>query len=155
MKRRSFLKGTLATGATAVAVSAGLLTPSIVLAEWNTKAFAAKSVDEAISAVFNSSATETSADIILKAPAIAENGLVTPVTIDATKMSGVESIAILANKNPMSLACHYSFTDLAIGYVATRIKLGESQNVIGVVQAGGKLFKVEQEVKVTIGGCGG
>ena len=155
MKRRSFLKGTLATGATAVAVNAGLLTPSTVLADWNKKAFEAKTTDDALNSVFGSASAAKSGDIILKAPAIAENGAVTPITVDASKMSGVEAIVILASKNPMPLVCEYSFSGPAVGYVSTRIKMGETQNVMAVAKAGGKLFKAEQEVKVTIGGCGG
>jgi len=125
MKRRSFLKGTLATGAAAVAVNAGLLTPSTVLAAWNKEAFTAKSTDAALSGVFGSSAAEASGDIQLKAPAIAENGAVTPVTVDATGMSGVESIAILASKNPVPLCATYSFADAGLGYASTRIKMGD------------------------------
>jgi sulfur-oxidizing protein SoxY len=155
MKRRSFLKGTLATGAAAVAVNAGLLTPSVVLADWNKTAFDAKKIDEAIKAVFGTSATAESGDLILKAPEIAENGAVTPVTVDASKMSGVESIAILADKNPTPLVCVYNFSGSALGYVSTRIKMGETMNVIAVAKAGGKLYKTQQQVKVTIGGCGG
>ncbi len=156
MKRRSFLKGTLATGAAAVAVNAGLLTPSTVLAaDWNSKAFSAKSTDDAISAVYGSSAATASGDVKLKAPAIAENGAVTPVTVDAAGISGVESISILASKNPMPMVCEYTFGAGAVGYASTRIKMGETMNVIAIVNAGGKLLKAEQEVKVTIGGCGG
>lgn len=155
MKRRSFLKNTLATGAAVVAANAGLLTPTTVLAEWNKNAFSAKSTDDALNGVFGSSATADSGDIKLKAPAIAENGAVTPVTVDASAMSGVESIAILASKNPVPLVCTYDFSGAAIGYASTRIKMGETMNVIAVVKAGGKLYKAEQEVKVTIGGCGG
>jgi sulfur-oxidizing protein SoxY len=155
MKRRSFLKGTLATGAAAVAVNAGLLTPNTVLAAWNEKAFKAKSTDDAISAVYGSAGTTDSGDIKLKAPAIAENGAVTPVTVDATGVSGVESISILASKNPVPLCCEYSFGAGAVGYVSTRIKMGETMNVIAIAKAGGQLLKAEQEVKVTIGGCGG
>ncbi len=155
MKRRSFLKGTLATGAAAVAVNAGLLTPNTVLAAWNEKAFKAKSTDDALNAVYGSASTADSGDIKLKAPAIAENGAVTPVTVDASGMSGVESISILASKNPMPMVCEYTFAAGAVGYVSTRIKMGETMNVIAVVKAGGKLMKAEQEVKVTIGGCGG
>jgi len=155
MKRRSFLKGTLATGAAAVAVNAGLLTPSTVLAAWNKEAFTAKSTDAALTSVYGSAAAAASGDIQLKAPAIAENGAVTPVTVDATGMTGVESIAILASKNPVPLVATYAFSGAAMGYASTRIKMGETMNVIAVVKAGGKLFKAEQEVKVTIGGCGG
>ncbi|MBN2866524.1 MAG: thiosulfate oxidation carrier protein SoxY [Thiotrichales bacterium] len=155
MKRRSFLKGTLATGAAAVAVNAGLLTPSTVLAAWNKEAFTAKSTDAALTGVYGSSATAASGDIQLKAPAIAENGAVTPVTVDATGMAGVESIAILASKNPIPLVATYAFSGAGLGFASTRIKMGETMNVIAVVKAGGKLYKAEQEVKVTIGGCGG
>ena len=155
MKRRSFLKGTLATGAAAVAVNAGLLTPSTVLAAWNKKAYDAKTTDDALNAVYGSTSTADSGDVKLKAPAIAENGAVTPVTVDASAISGVESISILASKNPMPMVCEYTFGAGAIGYVSTRIKMGQTMNVIAVVKAGGKLLKAEQEVKVTIGGCGG
>jgi len=156
MKRRSFLKGTLATGAAAVAVNAGLLTPSTVLAaDWNKGAFTAKTVDDALSAVYGSAAASASGDIKLKAPAIAENGAVTPVEVDASGIDGVESITILASKNPMPMVCEYAFSAAAEGFVSTRIKMGETMNVIAIVNAGGKLLKAEQEVKVTIGGCGG
>ncbi|HID00933.1 MAG TPA: thiosulfate oxidation carrier protein SoxY [Piscirickettsiaceae bacterium] len=155
MKRRSFLKGTLATGAAVVAVNAGLLTPATVLADWNKAAFDAKKVDDAIKAVFGTATTAESGDLVLKAPEIAENGAVTPVTVDASKMSGVEAIAILADKNPTPLVCVYNFSGPALGYVSTRIKMGETMNVIAIAKAGGKLYKAEQQVKVTIGGCGG
>jgi sulfur-oxidizing protein SoxY len=155
MKRRSFLKATLATGAASVAVSAGLLTPSTVLASWNKGAFEAKSVNDALNGIFGASNAATSADVKLTAPAIAENGAVTPVTVDASGMSGVESIAIIASSNPTPLVCEYKFQGAAQGFVSTRIRMGETQTVVGVVKAGGKLFKAEQEVRVTIGGCGG
>ena len=155
MKRRSFLKGTLATGVAAVAVNAGLLTPSTVLADWNAKAFGAKTTDDALNALYGSASAADSGDVKLKAPAIAENGAVTPVTVDATGIDGVESISILASKNPVPMCCEYTFAAGAMGYVSTRIKMGQTMNVIAVVKAGGKLLKAEQEVKVTIGGCGG
>ncbi len=155
MKRRIFLKNSLATGAAVIAANAGLLIPTSVLADWNKKAFTAKTTDEAVNSVFGSSNTTESGDIQLKAPAIAENGAVTPVTVDASALDGVESIAILASKNPQPLVCEYTFAAGAVGYVSTRIKMGQTMNVIAVVKAGGKLFKAQQEVKVTIGGCGG
>lgn len=155
MKRRSFLKATMATGAASVAVSAGLLTPSVVLANWNAAAFEADSVDAALKGIFGAANASDSADIKLTAPAIAENGAVTPVQVDATGIAGVESIAIVATKNPTPLVCKYDFSGSAEGFVATRIRMGATQNVMAVVKAGDKLLKAEQEVRVTIGGCGG
>jgi sulfur-oxidizing protein SoxY len=43
----------------------------------------------------------------------------------------------------------------AEGYVSMRIKMGKTSNVVAVVEADGKMYKAQSEVKVTIGGCGG
>jgi sulfur-oxidizing protein SoxY len=155
MKRRALLKAGLASGVTAVAVSAGILVPHSVLAAWNEAAFKTKSVEEGMATVFGSANAADSADIKLKAPAIAENGAVVPVEVDASAIKGVESIAIFAAKNMVPLACTYKFSGSAVGFAAVRLKMGETQEVIAVVKAGGKLFKAKSEVKVTIGGCGG
>ena len=52
MQRRTFLQGSLAGGAVAVAVGAGLLSPRSVLAAWPEAAFNAKSVQDAMSNLF-------------------------------------------------------------------------------------------------------
>lgn len=155
MKRRTFLKAGLASGAAAVAVNAGILAPNTVLAAWNEAAFKTKTVAEGMNAVFGAGNAADSADIKLKAPQIAENGAVVPVEVDATAMKGVESIAIFADKNPVALACTYNFSGNTPGFVSVRLKMGETQNAVAVVKAGGKLYKAQSEVKVTIGGCGG
>ena len=153
MKRRVFLKGSLAAGTVGVAVSAGLLVPQTVLAAWNTDAFKAKKVDEAINAVMGSAVTEASDAIKVKAPDIAENGAVVPVTVSTTMAA--ESIAILASNNPSPLTCSFTLGEGAEGFVSTRIKMGKTGDVIAVVKAGGKLYSARKSVKVTIGGCGG
>ncbi len=155
MKRRTFLKAGLATGATAVAVNAGILAPNTVLAAWNEKAFATKTVDDGMTAVFGAANAADSADVKLKAPSIAENGAVVPVEVDASAMKGVESIAVFAVKNPVPLACTAKFSGAGVGFTSVRLKMGETQDVVAVVKAGGKLYKAKSEVKVTIGGCGG
>jgi sulfur-oxidizing protein SoxY len=154
MKRRSFLKGSLASSVVTVAINAGLLTPSTVLAQWNAKAFKSNSTNDALNNLFGTEDLTTSSDIKLKLPEISENGAVTPITVDATNMTDVESIAIIATKNRLPLICVYNFSGSALGYVSTRIKLAETQDVVAIVKAGGKLHKASQEVKVTIGGCG-
>lgn len=154
MKRRTFLKGTLASGMAGVAVSAGLLTPGAVLAAWPKSAFDAKSVAETIEALLGSATTTESADIKIKAPDIAENGAVVPITISTT-MSGVESIAVLVEKNPLPLACNFNLSANTEGFVSTRVKMGKTSDLIAVIKAGGKLYSAKKTVKVTIGGCGG
>ena len=153
MQRRTFMKGTLAVSSVAVAVSAGLLSPSTVLAAWSKDAFHAKSVPDALSGL-GIGTTAPSGDIQIKAPDIAENGAVVPVTVK-TSIAGVTSIAILAEKNGSPLTSNFNLKGSAQGMVATRIKMQKTSAVIAVVKAGGKAYSARKEVKVTIGGCGG
>jgi len=154
MKRRIFLKGSLATGAIGMAASAGLLTPRASLAAWSKDAFDAKDVNSALSGLFGSSDLSGSEKIKIKAPDIAENGAVVPVSV-TTDISGAESISILAEKNATPLTASFVLGAGTEGYVSTRIKMGKTSSVIAVVKANGKLYSTGKEVKVTIGGCGG
>ena len=153
-KRRTFLKGTVAAGAVSAAVGAGLLTPRMVLAAWPSAAFSAKSVDESLSALMGSHQLEGSDKIAIRAPDIAENGAVVPITV-STDIANVESITVIAEKNATPLTASFILGAGTEGFVSTRIKLGKTSSVIAVVKADGKLYSTGKEVKVTIGGCGG
>jgi sulfur-oxidizing protein SoxY len=153
-KRRMLLKGSLAAGSVGVAVGAGLLSPSLVLASWNEAAFNAKAVPDALNGLLGSDATETSDAIMIKAPDIAENGAVVPITIE-TSLPGVKSIAIIADKNQTPLIASFDLGESAVPFVSTRIKMAETSNVVAVVQTADKVYSNAKEVKVTIGGCGG
>lgn len=153
MKRRIFLKSSFAGGMLGAAVSAGLLTPRMVLAAWPKSAFAAVSLDESMNALLDSTNTTSSSDINIKAPDIAENGAVVPITI--TTSIKAESISLFVKENPFPLACTFDLGETTEGVVSTRIKMGKTSDVIAVVKSGGKLFSTKKVVKVTIGGCGG
>ena len=152
--RRILLKGSLAAGALGVAVGAGLLAPGRVLAAWPQKAFESKTLPDTLQALMGSGSAEESGDINIKAPDIAENGAVVPVTI-STSIAGAESIALIAINNPAPLVASYDLGEGTEGFVSTRIKMGKSGDVIAVVKADGKLYTAKKGVKVTIGGCGG
>jgi sulfur-oxidizing protein SoxY len=154
MKRRIFLKRSLAASAVGVAASAGMLAPQQLLAAWNQAAFEAKKMPNALDALLGSSDLTESADINVKAPDIAENGAVVPVTISTT-LDGVESISVIASNNPSPLVANFILGKGAAGFASTRIKMGKTGDVIAVVKANGKLYSAKKEVKVTIGGCGG
>lgn len=154
MQRRSFLKGTLAGSAVAVAVGAGLLSPRTVLAAWPKAAFEAKNVEDAMNKLFGSAENTPSGDIKIKAPDIAENGAVVPVSV-STSLGNVDSIAVIAEKNGTPLASNFKLGASAIPNVSTRIKMGKTSDVIAVVKANGKAYSARKNVKVTIGGCGG
>lgn len=153
MNRRTLLKRSLAVSVVSIAASAGLLAPGRVLAAYPKAAFEAKDAAGALTAALGSESYEHSDDIKIKAPDIAENGSVVPVTVD-TSLSGVESISILAEANATPLVCSFNLS-AAESYVSTRIKMGKTGNVVAVVKSGGKLYANKKEVKVTIGGCGG
>jgi sulfur-oxidizing protein SoxY len=155
MKRRIFLKGSLATGAAGIALGTGLLTPRMVLAAWPKAAFDATTVNEAVEMLYGKSIdNEDDKQIQIKAPDIAENGSVVPITV-STSISGVESISIIAEKNATPLAASFNLGPGTEAFVATRIKMGKTAKVRAVVKTGDKLFSTGKEVKVTIGGCGG
>ena len=155
MKRRTFLKGTLAGSVLAVAAGAGLLRPTEVLAaDWPKSAFTAHNLNDALSSLFGSSSHKANKAIKIKAPIQAENGAVVPVAVDASKIKGVEGVAILVEKNPSPLAGAV-MTPGASGFFSARIKMGKTSPVIAVVKAGGKLHSAKKTIKVTVGGCGG
>lgn len=153
-KRRVLLKSSLAASAVGVAVGAGLLSPSAVLASWNEAAFGANDKGVALQNLFGSDAPEMSDAVMIKAPDVAENGAVVPVTVE-TKLEGVKSIAIVAAANANPLIASFDFGDSAVPFVSTRIKMAETAEMIAIVQTADKLYSNAKEIKVTAGGCGG
>jgi sulfur-oxidizing protein SoxY len=152
--RRTFLKSAGVAGSVVLAISAGLLKSGEALAAaWNTNAFGAKTISDAMSAAGFTSAVE-SKDIEIKAPEIAENGSVVPVEV-TSKIPGTTSMAIFVEKNPTPMVASFDFLAGAEPYISTRIKMGQTSLVRVSVKAGGKTYSTTKEVKVTIGGCGG
>jgi len=104
--------------------------------------------------LFGSDAAEASDAIKIKAPDIAENGAVVPITIE-TGMADVKNIALIAAENSTPLVADFQLSADSVPFVSTRIKMGKTGDVVAVVKAGGKLHSARKSVKVTIGGCGG
>ena len=92
--------------------------------------------------------------IFIKAPDIAKNRAVVPITIQ-TDLPNVESISLLVDENQNPLAAHYQVRKGLCPYISTRIKMGKTSAGHAVVKADGQLMKATKEIKVTIGGCGG
>jgi sulfur-oxidizing protein SoxY len=148
--RRDLLKGSTVM---ALALAAGLLRPGSARADWNKAAFDTKSLNDAVKALGGGSATE-SKDITITSPDIAENGAVVPFTI-SSKLPKTETMAVLVEKNPNILAANFAIPEGTEPWVNTRVKMGQTSNVIALVKADGKYYYTAKEVKVTIGGCGG
>ena len=150
--RRLTIKAGGSFAVVAAAISAGIL-PASAFADWNKAAFDAKNMNDVLKAM-GGSAPEKSSDITITAPDIAENGAVVPIAV-ASKLANTQSISILVEKNPSSLAAEFDILPGTEPNVGTRVKMGQSSNVHAVVKAGGKYYVATKEIKVTLGGCGG
>ncbi|SIS62285.1 thiosulfate oxidation carrier protein SoxY [Neptunomonas antarctica] len=149
--RRSIVKVIAVGGAL---MGASVLMPRIALAAWSKEAFEAKEQTAAMKALLGSDALEESTEVNLKAPDIAENGAVVPITVVST-LSGVESMSIFVEGNPSPLSAEFIIPAGTQADVSTRVRMGKTTKVTAVVKANGKLYSASKEVKVTIGGCGG
>jgi len=92
--------------------------------------------------------------IQLETPDIAENGAVVPVSVTST-LPDTRKIYIAIEKNPNPLAAVFSIPEGTDAWVSTRVKVAQTCVIYALVEAGGKLYKVGRETKVTLGGCGG
>ena len=153
--RRKVLQGTGGMAVMGLAMAAGLFKPGSAWAQgaWNKAAFETKSLNDAVKAMGGGSATE-SKDIAIQSPDIAENGAVVPFTI-TSKLGKTEQMALLVEKNPNILAASFNIPEGTEPWVNTRVKMGQTSNVIALVKADGKFYYASKEVKVTLGGCGG
>ena len=153
--RRLILKG---AGSVALA-GLGIISfrPAPALAAANDRypedAFKQKNEKEAIKLLYGRTA-EPSDKIKLDAPEIAENGAVVPISVNTT-LTDVTSVSFLVSENPNVLAAYYKIPPGTMPNLANRLKMAKTTNVTVLVEAGGKLYGVTREVKVTVGGCGG
>ncbi|MCC7100449.1 MAG: thiosulfate oxidation carrier protein SoxY [Rubrivivax sp.] len=131
----------------------GLLPPA-AQAAWNSAAFDAKNMSDLVKALGVSAPTE-SKDVSITGPDIAENGAVVPVGCAST-LAGVKHLLILVEKNPNMLAAIFDVSDSVEPSLNTRVKMGQSSNVMAVaITADNKILFAQKEIKVTLGGCGG
>ena len=153
--RRKVLQSTGGMAVMGLAAAAGLFKPGSAWAQdaWNKAAFSTKSLNDTVKAMGGASAAE-SKDIQINSPDIAENGAVVPFTI-SSKIPKTEQVALLVEKNPNALAASFNIPAGTEPWVNTRVKMGQTSNVIALVKADGKFYYTTKEVKVTLGGCGG
>ncbi len=150
-KRREMLARSLKVAA--LMASAGWL-PLPARAAWSQAAFDAKTMAEAVKALGGSAPVE-SKDVVLTGPDIAENGAVVPVSV-STSAAGAKRLLLLVEKNPSVLSAVFDINDAIDPAFGTRVKMGQTSNVIAVAMMGdGRVLFAQKEIKVTLGGCGG
>ncbi|MBA4255249.1 MAG: thiosulfate oxidation carrier protein SoxY [Polaromonas sp.] len=147
--RRTVIKTTSALG---TLVALGLITQQQAMAAVERSAFEVKSIADAMKAIGGTAANSDQVSVI--SPDIAENGAVVPVGA-SSNLPNTTEIYLLVEKNPTPLAAGFIIPAGTEASVQTRLKMGQSTNVVAVVKADGKLFSATKETKVTLGGCGG
>lgn len=160
LRRRAILASAAAGGA------AMLLAPEIAQAadagddmvpakasNYPKQAFSQTGEAAALQAMYGKTSAESTDEIRVDAPDIAENGAVVPVVLRAN-LSNVTSMSILALDNPYTLAASYKLPPGTDQSISSRIKLAKTTTVVGIVEADGKLYSASKQVKVTLGGCG-
>lgn len=130
-------------------------------AEWFDDLFTKKnkpidyqSVSASFNSVFKPEEIISSDQISLEIPLIAENGAVVPVTI-RSDLESVQQIIILVEKNPVPIVAVFELSPHVETVISARIKMAATSKVIALLKTNTEIFKAEQAVKVTIGGCGG
>ncbi|MCY4300360.1 MAG: thiosulfate oxidation carrier protein SoxY [Aestuariivita sp.] len=103
---------------------------------------------------FTRGASVGSGNIILNTPEIAENGNTVPIHVSAP---GAVEIRIYAMGNPVPGVAAVTFGPLAAAQSAsTRVRLAGTQDVVAIAKMqDGNFISTINQVKVTIGGCGG
>jgi sulfur-oxidizing protein SoxY len=151
MRRREFLRA--GSGLLSALAAAGWLSAEARAEAWNKAAFEAKDLEDLIR-VLGGSGIQESAEVIINAPEIAENGAVVPIGV-SSQIAGTEAIAVVVEKNPNVVAAIFSIPDGTLPELQTRVKMAQTSNLFAIVKAGGKFHYAAKEIKVTLGGCGG
>ena len=128
------------------------LPKALLASAWPQKAFLSTDGGQALTALLGTDLTTLSDRINLKVPEIAENGAVVPVTVTTT-LENVESISIVAEKNPRPLVASFELMSRALPEVSSRIKMAETSRVMAVVKTDTGIYSTSKDVKVTLGGC--
>ena len=150
MQRRKFL--TVLTSALAAAILPIKALAGLLNQTWNKTAFEATKLGEAIKGL-DISTEIPSKDIDIVAPDRAENGAVVQIEI-TSNIKNTESITVLVEHNPTPLIGTFSFSNGALPFVITRIKMAEDSDLKVIVKADGKFFTASKKVVVLENGCG-
>jgi sulfur-oxidizing protein SoxY len=150
MQRRKFIS--IISTALAAAWILPLQAMTLVSTLWKKDAFESIKLDEATKKLGASNALQ-SQQIEIIAPDRAENGAVVQVEI-TSNIANTESIAILVEHNPTALIGSFSFSNGAMPFVITRIKMAEDSDIKVIVKADGQFFTASKKVVVLENGCG-
>lgn len=156
-RRKVIVTGTALMGAGLVS----LFVPGMAQAQNSTAAPQTDSaVSDQIAAEFLGGATPAAGGLALDLPVLGDNPAAVPVRVHVTEAidgeTYCEEIIVLAERNPLPLACRFRFTPASgAADVAVRLRLIETMHVRALARmSDGRFFDTRQEITVAAGGCG-
>lgn len=151
-QRRVFLKGTLAASAVGL-TGTGFLTSGQALAARPDSAFQTEQVEQAMRMIAGTDAPD-GGNITLDTPEVAQNASAVPVTIESV-ITDTREIALLVSQGTVRpLNSTYVLGSRALPYISTRIKMGETADLIAVAKTDTQAHSVRAQVIIPEGdGC--
>jgi len=160
--RRRVLKMFGAAGVAAGLVSLGVSPQTAEAASGLGMPKPDEKVEETIARLFGNRPLQAAGDRMkVELPLIAENGAVVPVRVESNlpmdAKSYFKNIYIITDKNRRPLNARFALTpDSGKLSLATNIRMAATSDVRVIAEmSDGSLYQYKQEVKVTVGGCGG
>lgn len=117
-------------------------------------------LSDQIAAEFLGGATPAAEGLELELPVLSDNPAAVPTYIrisqPMTNDSYCEEIILLAEHNPMPLACRFRFTAASgAAEVGVRLRLIETMHIRALARmSDGRFLEARQEITVAAGGCG-
>ncbi|NPD17669.1 sulfur oxidation protein SoxY [Xinfangfangia sp. D13-10-4-6] len=143
------------------ALVAAPLLPDAAQAQETTAAARKDSAEsDRIAAEFIAGATPLREGLSLDLPALGDNPSAVPVRVwvseEITDQNWCEELIILAELNPMPLACRFSFSQASgAADVAVRLRLIETMHVRALARMNdGRVLDASGQITVAAGGCG-
>ncbi len=149
MKRRSFVRLGAAVPAAAWLPAARAQS----LPGWNKAAFDAKALTDALKALGGSGPSVESAEVVLDAPEIAENGAAVRMSL-RSGLPQTTQIALYIAKNPHPLIAVFDLPAGTEAAATLNVKMAQTTPVYALARVGDRWFHASRNVQVTIGGCG-
>jgi len=117
------------------------------------RAFAQEDVTATLRELYGRSDVPVSEKVRIGVAKLAENGAVVPVKVDVDAPH-VDEITLIATRNPVPLVGRFQFGPRTRPFVAARVKLAETSEIIAIARIGDELLLARAAVEVTVGGCG-
>jgi len=117
------------------------------------RAFAAEDLGSVLRELYGRDSIPESDQVRIGVAKLAENGAVVPVKVDVD-LPHVDEITLIAVRNPVPLVARFAFGPRTRPFVATRIKLAETGEILAIARRSEELLLARAAVEVTVGGCG-